>query len=297
MVQKNTARKNQSRINRYCRKAAIVLFWLAVWAGLALAVDNKILLAAPWETAGELLEMLGEASLYLSVARSLLRIGLGFAAGFAAALLLAAAGSRFRLLEDILSPVMTLIKTVPVASFVVLLLIWWGSSFLAAAVSFLVVLPNIYISTLEGLKAADKGLLQMAQVFSVPLWNRFFYIYCPALKPFLSGSLRVALGMCWKSGVAAEVIGTPDYSVGEGLYMSKIYLNTAGVLAWTAVIVIVSFLFEKAVLWLFGLFLAWEPSCRRAQAKAYPPPVGALRMENVEKSYGGCTVLKDCTES
>ena len=120
MVQKNTARKNQSRINRYCRKAAIVLFWLAVWAGLALAVDNKILLAAPWETAGELLEMLGEASLYLSVARSLLRIGLGFAAGFAAALLLAAAGSRFRLLEDILSPVMTLIKTVPVASFVVL---------------------------------------------------------------------------------------------------------------------------------------------------------------------------------
>ncbi len=99
---------------------------------------------------------------------------------------------------------MTLLKTVPVASFVVLLLIWWGSSFLAVAVCFVVVLPNIYINTLEGLKNADKQLLQMAQVFRISKKNKFFYIYRSALAPFLYGSMKVSLGMCWKSGVAAD---------------------------------------------------------------------------------------------
>lgn len=276
-------------------KALIVLFWLAVWSGLALAMDNRILLVTPWETAVEFFGMLGRSSLYLSVMRSLLRIGAGFAAGFTTALLLAAASCRFRLLEDILAPVMNLIKTVPVASFAVILLIWWGSSFLAAAICFLVVLPNIYISTLEGLKSTDKRLLQMAQVFCMPLWNRFFYVYRPALKPFLYSSLKVSLGMCWKSGVAAEVIGTPDYSIGEALYMSKIYLNTAGVFAWTAVVIIVSLLFEKAALWLVRLFFAWEPPCMKAQKEISAAPGSAIRMKNVYKNFGECEVLKDCT--
>ena len=88
-------------------------------------------------------------------------------------------------MEEILSPVMTLMKAVPVASFAVLLLIWWGSSFLAVAVCFMVVLPNLYLNILEGLKSTDVRMLEMARVFRLPLRNRFFYIYRPALKPFL----------------------------------------------------------------------------------------------------------------
>ncbi len=278
------------------RRVLIVLFWLAVWSGLALGVDNKILLATPWDTAGELFRMLGKPSLYLSVARSLLRIGLGFGAGLATALLLAAASCRFRLLEDVLAPVMNLVKTVPVAAFAVLLLIWWGSSFLAAAICFLVVLPNIYINTLEGLKSTDRKLLQMAQVFRMSLWNRFFYIYRPALRPFLYGSLKISLGMCWKSGVAAEVIGTPDYSIGSGLYMSKIYLNTAGVFAWTAVVIIVSLLFEKAVMGLVSLFFDWEPPCGKIRKEGKTASAGMIRMDKVTKTFGDCVVLRDCTE-
>lgn len=278
-----------------CRKMIAVLFWIAVWAVLSLAVDNRILLASPWETAGELMAMLGKPALYLSAANSLLRIGLGFGAGAALALPLAALSRRFRLAEDMLAPVMNLAKTVPVASFAVLLLIWWGSSLLAAAVCFLVVLPIIYIGTLEGLKSTDRKLLEMARVFRMPMWNRFFYIYRPALRPFLYGSLKVALGMCWKAGVAAEVIGTPDNSIGEGIYLSKIYLNTAGVFAWTAVVITVSILFEKAILRLVGVILAWDPPCRRAHVKEPEAKPSAIRMENVKKSFGTSAVIKDCT--
>ena len=54
--------------------------------------------------------------------------------------------------------------------------------------------------------------------------------------------------MSWKSGVAAEIIGVPSYSIGERLYMAKIYLNTDSLFAWTLVIIVLSLIFEKIFL-------------------------------------------------
>lgn len=287
---------------RVLRKTGIILFWLALWYGLAAAVDNNIILVTPLETLKELAGMLAEGDFYVSAARSLSRIGLGFAGGFLAAVLLAVGSSRYPFLEEFLAPVMNLIKTIPVASFVVLLLIWWGASFLAVAICFLVVLPNIYISTLEGLKSTDRKLLQMAQVFRMPFWNRLFYIYRPALKPFLYGSLKLSLGMCWKSGVAAEVIATPDYSIGEQLYLSKVYLNTAGVFAWTTAIILLSVMFEKLILWLAEKFFRWKPACKGAapaskkiseqDSERVLLRMKAIHLEDVDKSFGDQSILE-----
>lgn len=281
-------------------KWAAAAFWLGVWILSAAAVDNGILLASPWETAERMLSLLGEKSFYLAVGSSLLRIGAGFGAGLGLAVVLAAGSSRLPVLEELLAPLMGLVKTVPVASFAVLLLIWWGPSGLAAAVSFLVVVPGVYFGTLEGLKSMDVRLLEMADVFRLPFWNRFFYLYRPELRPFLRGSIEVALGMCWKAGVAAEVIGIPARSMGEGLYLSKIYLDTAGVFAWTAAVAAVSFLMEKLILAAAGRFFAWEPRCARPRppersgkgTEGTPAPP-FLRVQNITKSFGGRLVLEN----
>lgn len=143
---------------------------------------------------------------------------------------------------------MALLKSIPVASFVILALIWAGSANLSVLIAFLVVLPVIYIHTVAGLESTDEKLLEMAKVFSMSPWKQIRYIYIPALVPYLRSGCGVALGMSWKSGVAAEVIGVPDHSIGEKLYMSKIYLNTGDLMAWTFVIIVISALFEKAVL-------------------------------------------------
>lgn len=246
------------------RKAFILIFWIGIWYLAALGVGNSILLATPLQTLQRLAELVAARSFWQTIGFSLLRIAGGFFLGALAGILLAAVSYKKGFAEELLAPVMSLLKSVPVASVVVLLLIWWGSSLLAASICFIVVLPQMYINTLEGLKSTDKKLLEMAEVFKLPLRNRFFYIYRPALKPFFMGSMKIALGMSWKSGVAAEVIGTPDFSIGEKLYLSKIYLDTAGVFAWTAVIIALSVCFEKLVLWLAEQFFAWEPMCRKA---------------------------------
>lgn len=272
------------------RRTIALLFWLIVWQLLALLVDNDILFVSPWQTLCALWSLLGKGTFWQTVGMSLCRIGAGFLLGMVSALGLAVLSKKYSFAEELLSPVMTLCKAVPIAVFVVLLLIWWGSSCLAVAICFLIVLPNIYINTLEGLKNTDKKLLEMAKVFELPSRTRFFYIYRPALKPFLSSSLKLSLGMCWKSGVAAEVIGTPDYSIGEQLYMSKIHLDTAGVFAWAVVIVALSVTFERVVLWLADKFWAWEP---KSEPIAGTNGSGyRLVLDSVSKSYGEQVVLQ-----
>ena len=252
--------QNKGKI--YVKKFIILLFWLGVWQILAMCVDNFLLVVTPLQALRALLTLAGQVEFWRSAFDSLWRIAFGFLLGAVLALLLAAISYRYPLAEEVLRPFMIFCKAVPVAVFAVLLLIWWGSSMLAVAICFLVVFPNIYLNTLEGLKSADRGLLEMAEVFRLPLGTQFFYIYRPALKPFLLSAFQLSLGMCWKSGVAAEVIGTPSHSIGGALYLAKIYLDTADLFAWTAVIVVLSVFFEKIIFYGIEVFFRWEPACK-----------------------------------
>lgn len=285
-------------------KAAIILFWLIVWQAAAAGIDNRILMVGPVQVLYAFLQNVTQPDFIRTVLSSFVRIGLGFFLALFAGLLFGAAGYRFRIVGEILKPVIQTLKSVPVASFVVLLLIWFGSGRLSFFISFLIVFPNVYVNTIAGLKSADAGLLEMAQVFGMRRRNRFFYIYRPALMPYLNSCLKISLGMCWKSGVAAEVIGLPDHSLGERLYMSKIYLDTAGLFAWTLTVILISFLFEKAVLRLIRLYGECKPypaavkaafRGRQETEQQERQPVQAERVvvSGLCKAYGERQILQD----
>lgn len=112
------------------------------------------------------------------------------------------------------------------------------------------VLPIVYANMLEGIRQTDQKLLEMAKLLRVGAGRRLLYIYLPQLRPYLITACSVALGLSWKAGIAAEVIGIPDGSIGERLYEAKVYLNSADLFAWTVVIIAVSIAFEKLFLWL-----------------------------------------------
>jgi len=230
------------------RRIAILLFWLALWQGASLWLNRPILLVGPVETVQALWRLAGSAPFWQAVGCSLGRIGAGFALAFLAGLCLGGFAWAFPFVGELLGPVVACMKTVPVASFVILALIWAGADRLSLIISFLVVFPIIYFNTVAGLEATDRELLEMCRVFRVKPWARLWNVYRPALSPYLMSACRVALGMSWKSGVAAEVIGTPDHSIGEKLYMAKVFFSTDELFAWTAVVIALSFLFERAVL-------------------------------------------------
>jgi len=274
------------------KKLGIIIFWLLIWQLISICVNNSILLVGPWETLCALGVQAFEVTFWKTAVFTTIRISCGFALGLTIGFMLALLSKKSKIAEAFLEPVMQFFKTVPVASFVVLFLIWWRADKLAMIISFMVVMPHIYINTLEGLKSADKKLLEMAKVFEMPVWNKFFYIYRPALKPFLDSGIKVTAGMSWKSGVAAEVIGIPLYSVGEQLYMSKINLDTAGVLAWTLVVIFLSAIFERIVLWIWKKWNAWNPSCVEKK-RLIKEDAKAIVMQEVSKQYDGKVVLQN----
>ena len=110
------------------------------------------------------------------------------------------------------------------------------------------VLPVLYSAVRTGIGSADRQLLEMAQVFRLPLGRRLRAVCLPAVLPAFRQGCSVALGICGKSGVAAEVIGLPDGSIGDALYRAKITLSTGELFAWTFVIILLSAVFEKLFL-------------------------------------------------
>ena len=277
------------------QKSIIAVFWLAVWQAFAVLIRNPILFASPIQTGRALLENVLKGAFWQVIGMTLLRIGFGFLAGVTMGVLLAVLAYRFPFSEAVLKPVISVMKTVPVVCFVVLFLIWWGAGFLSVAISFLMVFSTIYFSTLEGLKATQRNLLEMADVFRFPLSTRITYIYRPALRPFLMGSMKTSLGLAWKAGVAAEVIGLPEYSIGEKLYMSKISIDTAGIFAWTVVICVLSFLFEKLILRIADI--AFHVRMPYGVPKIQTSRPFSIRMENLSKSFGQQNVVGQYSET
>lgn len=278
------------------KRMGIILFWLLIWQGIQLAVDNPILVAGPLQVAQYLAIHILEADFWQVVCLSVMRISIGFLLAFFTGILLGAFSFRFPFIKELLSPIISVFKSIPVASFVVLLLIWFGSGKLSYFCSFLVAFPNVYESILTGLAHVDGKRQEMMEVFQVSFPKKVMYLYVPAVFPYLRNSCKTCLGMSMKSGVAAEVIGTPELSIGERIYMAKIYLDTPGVLAWTAVVIVISFLLERGFLYLLeragrakwflkGKSKAYDSSGQEEDVR--------LSAEGISKSYGSHVVLTD----
>ena len=147
--------------------------------------------------------------------------------------------------EALIAPLVSAVKAVPVVSFIILALVWLQSQQLSLFIAALMVFPPLYLNLLEGLRGIDRQLLELGALFPMSPGAKLHALYLPALLPCLKSALALSLGLCWKAGIAAEVIGLPNGTIGEQLYTSKVYFETADLFAWTAVIVLLSAIFEK----------------------------------------------------
>lgn len=243
----------KSRAKSLISKVIIGAVWLLIWQAASVLTGLELLLASPVRVFAALVRLMGTAAFYHVAAVSFLNITTGFFAGFAAGVLAGTAAGRLRIVERVLAPPVMLMKTLPMTSFIILLLIWFGAEHVSVLIAFLVVFPMVYIAVVQGLCNTDHALLEMAQIFRVGLFKKIRCIYVPQVMPFVEANLKTALGMCWKAGVSAEVIGLVNHSIGEQLYYSKLYLATAELFAWSIVVVAVSMLFEAVFLRLLRL--------------------------------------------
>lgn len=231
-------------MKKLLRRVLIGAFWIGVWWLAALAVGLPKLFPGPIETAQALLRLSGTAVFWRSVGMTLLRVALGYLCAVLVGILLAAGCWRFKGLDTLLSPLRTVVKATPVSSFILLVWLWLKRGTVPVFISFLMVLPIIWTSVQEALKAVDGDLKEMTVMYRFSRFRRLRYLYAPSVRPALMAACMTGLGFAWKSGIAAEVIAlTPD-SVGKHLSDAKNYLEYPDLFAWTVTVIVLSMALE-----------------------------------------------------
>ncbi|MEF2794917.1 MAG: ABC transporter permease subunit [Hydrogeniiclostridium sp.] len=249
--------KNKPRLRRGLSLAAAILFWLAVWEAASLAVNLEFLLPSPVRVAERLSVLCREAEFWGAAGGSMLRVLSGFSLAFLAGLAGAVLAFRFPAIEALLRPVLSIVKATPVASFILLALMWIPSPGVPVFTSFLMVFPIVFGNVLSGMQSTDHNLIEMGNMYRLSPLSMFRQIYFPSVVPYLSAACTAGLGLAWKAGVAAEVLANTRLSLGGKIYASKIYFETPDLFAWTAVVIVMSVALEKLVLLLMRRLLTF----------------------------------------
>ncbi len=236
----------------WSKKILVIIFWLAVWQAAYMMIGMDVIFASPADTIMTMGRLLTEAEFYKIIGFSFFRIAVGFFMGSAAGVLLGAATGAFKPLYALFKPIIDLVRAAPVASFIILALIWFKTGRVPVFIAFLTVMPIVWSNVTEGIAAVDGKILEMARVYGFTAMQKLKKIYIPSVMPYFRSAVVTGAGFAFKSGVAAEVIGSPAFSIGRKLYESKVYLETAELFAWTAVIIILSVVFEKLLVRFIG---------------------------------------------
>lgn len=258
------ARQMTERVKAVAAAGAVAAFWLAAWMLVAALVAQPLILPGPGAVVMALLRLVCDAGTWAILAGSGARILGGLALAAVCGGVLAGASSRSRAFARLVAPALSFVKATPVACVVVLLLIWLGSARVSIAAVFLMALPGVYFSLAEGLSQVNKPLEQMFRLHGVRGWRLFCAHTWREVLPFVLSCARAVIGMGWKAGVAAELIGMAVGTVGERIYQAKLLIETADLLAWTVLVVAASWACERALVWLLQASgsVAWRAAVR-----------------------------------
>ncbi len=230
------------------KKLIIILIWLGIWQALSAIVGLSVLFPSPVDTITELKNLAVSGDFWLSVLFSVIRISVGFITGSVAGVLTGAVSSFLKGFSEFLSPLVSIIKATPVASFIILAVIWLKTGNIPSFATALIVFPFVYSNIKTGFQETDKQLIEMSDAFGVSFGKKLLKLYIPSVKPYFVSAATTAMGLAWKAGIAAEVICNPTMSIGNGIYESKVYFEPSAMFAWTAVVVMLSIVLEKVMI-------------------------------------------------
>ena len=231
-----------------CTRFVLVgAFWIGLWWLGSRAVALPLLLPGPGDTLNALIRLAQTALFWQSTGTTLLRVATGYVCAVLCGVMLAVLCARVRWLEALLAPLRTVIRATPVSSFIILVLLWIRRGWVPVFISFLMVLPIVWTGVQDALKAVSGDLKEMVRMYGLSKGKQLRYLYLPSVRPSLLSACVTGLGFAWKSGIAAEVIAQPAFSVGKYLNDTKVYLETADLFAWTLTVILLSMLLEGAL--------------------------------------------------
>ena len=229
----------------YLSPVLAIVFWFFVWEILSRALDADFVFPSVSSTAKAFVSLLGTHVFWSSLIFSLVRVLLGFFIGLLIGGILAPLAYRFSFIRALITPMMGIIKATPVASFIMVLWFFIGSTPVPVVIGALMVAPLIYHNLYNAMQVPERELSEVCEIYDVRGYRKFRYFYLPRLLEFLIPAAVSGMGLCWKASIAAEIIAYTQNSIGRQIYLSKAFLEGAELFAYTITVILMSLLFER----------------------------------------------------
>ena len=234
----------KSNLKRFLYPIIAIIFWITIWQILAITLDISFVFPRFDSTMKALWSLVITSSFWKIILTSLTRILIGFAIGVLLGIVLAVVTDKSKLLNALISPAMTVIKSTPVASFILLLWCLIGKNSVPSVIAVLMVMPIVWQNLMNGYESINKDLGELCDVFGVSPLKRFKILTFPTLRRYLAPAVITASSLAWKSGIAAEIIVYAKNSIGKEITDAKNFFESETMFAWTIAVILLSILIE-----------------------------------------------------
>jgi len=264
-----------------------VLILLALWQLLAFCVDQPEFIPSVPRLVKTLFELLISGPFYLSLGATLIRGLIGMVLSLICALVLALLSGHFQWVYDLFRPLLTIMRSVPVISFILLALIFFHPESIPVIIGFLTMFPLLTENLSRGIRNLKPELFVLSRQFQLGATNRFTQIIYPQLKPFLYSGLASATGFGWRAVIMGEVLSQTTLGIGGEMKRAQIFIDVPELLAWTIVAIVISFLADKVINTLSQI----KPPISFQKKETANFPVNGwtglpIRLTNVSYKYG-----------
>lgn len=242
-------------MKKFLKSFFIIIFWILIWQLIYLIVNKDIIIPAPEDVMKEIINSLGKKEFYISIISTFRNIIIGFTLSYALGIIVGIFNLLFPFTKELIIPIINIIRVTPIASFIIIALVFMETKNLPILVSFFMVFPLVWRNIIEAFNSVDEKLIEMSNLFKVGKISQIKNIYLPQSISHLIAAIYMGFGYAWKSVITAEVMSSATNTIGSNILDAKIYLNTTELFSWTIVVIILSILTEKIILFFSNIYI------------------------------------------
>lgn len=218
----------------------LVLLWIIVGE----LVDNSIKLPSFFDVIIYMKDLLFDFKFYEAFAYTFIRSMFGLIFALVMAIIFGLFSGLNSKFDEYFTPIYTILKSIPNVSYILIVLIWTNSAFATCAISFMVMFPMAYANVYSGIKNIEQEYIDVLRLYSPNLLYAIFHVYLPLIQNYIYASISNGIGLTFKVGIMAEILGSVSPGLGRQFQLCRINVDMVGIFAWTVWLIIFLICFE-----------------------------------------------------
>lgn len=232
----------------------VIAFWL--YATICTDIPRGLLPSIP-DVGSRFLEMISSGRLQEDLLVSMSRVLKGYLISAVLGIFLGSLVGMYRPAKELLIPVITVIRQIPMIAWIPLIILWCGIGENSKVVIIvLVAFFQILVNTQSGMENTPKGYLEVARLYKLGKWKTFTKVYLPYAIPQIMVGLRLGLGGSWMAVVAAELIAATS-GIGYRMSSARSNMQSDTVIVCMIVVGLVGVLMDRGLGVLFYKLTPW----------------------------------------